>query len=478
MSHLPPSVMLFAFVLLLLELQLEPWKRPPASGDTASGRVLSTSDFGLSPADPDLLTETRSGAQPLHSSKSLRLRCSPTRPSFRHRRAALSCPLVASASLRSIYCSDYHRELRPLASVGYYFPPTSQATSIFPITVVKYFTLRSEVVSTISGDSFASGLRLFSNPVQSLVPLQPHCHRISFNATAIVTSRFYGAKLYHLNLHLLVTAGSIVQECGFARFARYILTVASPSHYVVSSIDGSSHCRICGPPNLLVAGTIIVQECGFARFTNFITAALPSHYAVSNIDGSSQSQLCDLQTGAVIIFNGCSQISCSCRTSTHRVFTCVLGPLLVRTRISSSEEALATSCRLVPRMNSVSSLSRVRLLSPSPPLHIPLQRDLNSAYPDSVNCYLLEAVPSTTLCVVLFRQHLHTSLQRREIQSSPEIVFSCSQFNVEFEFIAFLRMQARVLQVKASPWVSSLLSHLYHLSCFAYSRISAYRRVM
>ncbi|CAN6983217.1 unnamed protein product [Brassica oleracea var. botrytis] len=120
MSRLPHSLMLFAFVLLLLELQLEPWKRPPASCDTASGRVLSTSDFGLSPADPDLLIETRSGARPLHSSKSLRL------------------------------------QLRPLASVGYCFPPTSQATSIFPITVVKYFTLRSEVVSTISGDSFAS----------------------------------------------------------------------------------------------------------------------------------------------------------------------------------------------------------------------------------------------------------------------------------------------------------------------------------
>ncbi|KAF3591475.1 hypothetical protein DY000_02023850 [Brassica cretica] len=449
MSHLPPSVMIFAFVLLLLELQLEPWKRPPASGDTASGRVLSTSDFGLSPADPDLLTETRSGAQPLHSSKSLRLRCSPTRPSFRHRRAALSCPLVASASLRSIYCSDYHRELRPLAYVGYCFPPTSQATSIFPITVVKYFTLRSEVVSTISGDSFASGLRLFSNPVQSLVPLQPHCHRISFNATAIVNS------------HLLVT------------FSPLRLHHTTPS-------QASTVLHIAGSVALPISSSLelLSCKCGFARFTNFITAALPSHYAVSNIDGSSQSQLCDLQTGAVVIFNGCSQISCSCRTSTHRVFTCVLGPLLVRTRISSPEEALATSCRLVPRMNSVSSLSRVRLLSPPPPLHIPLQRDLNSAYPDSVNCYLLEAVPSTTLCVVLFRQHLHTSLQRREIQSSPEIVFSCSQFNVEFEFIAFLRMQARVLQVKASPWVSSLLSHLYHLSCFAYSRISAYRRVM
>nr|VDD37140.1 unnamed protein product [Brassica oleracea] len=262
MSRLPPSVMLFAFVLLLLELQLEPWKRPPASGDTASGRVLSTSDFGLSPADPDLLTETRSGAQPLHSSKSLRL------------------------------------QLRPLASVGYCFPPTSQATSIFPITVVKYFTLQSGVVSTISGDSFASGLRLFSNPVQSLVPLQPHCHRISFNATAIVTSRFYGAKLYHLNLHLFVTAGSIVQECGFARFARYILTVASPSHYAVSSIDGSSHCRICGPPNLLVAGTIIVQEyfllMSYLYSSNSCLRRLPSTSHCNSYSGSISTPHCNV----------------------------------------------------------------------------------------------------------------------------------------------------------------------------------------
>ncbi|CAF1707152.1 unnamed protein product [Brassica napus] len=77
---------------------------------------------------------------------------------------------------------------------------------------------------------------MFANPVQSLVPLQPHCRCISFNATAIVTSRFYGAKLYHLNLLLLVTAGSIVQECGFARFARYILKKKSPETLLLSLI--------------------------------------------------------------------------------------------------------------------------------------------------------------------------------------------------------------------------------------------------
>ncbi|CDY14912.1 BnaA02g22540D [Brassica napus] len=257
MSCLPPSVMLFAFVLWLLELQLEPWKRPPASGDTASGRVLSISDFGLSPADPDLLTETHSGAQPLHSSK--------------------SCLIL---------------ELRPLASVGYCFPPTSQATSIFPITVVKYFTLPSEVVSTISGDSFASGPRLFSNPVESLVPLHPHCRRISFNATAIITSRFYGTMLYHLNLLLLVTAGSIMQECGFTRFAPYILTVASPSHYTVSSIDGSSHTRIYGPPNLLVAETIVQEP--YLYSSNSCLHRLPSTSHCNSYSGSISAPHCNV----------------------------------------------------------------------------------------------------------------------------------------------------------------------------------------
>ncbi|CAH8361554.1 unnamed protein product [Eruca vesicaria subsp. sativa] len=104
---------------------------------------------------------------------------------------------------------------------------------------------------------------------------------------------FYGAKLHRLNLLLLVTTGSIVQECCFAGFFHDYFTTASLSHYVVSSIDGSSQSRICARLNLLVAD-LIVQECGLARFTSYITVALPSQYAVSSIDGSSQSQLRDL----------------------------------------------------------------------------------------------------------------------------------------------------------------------------------------
>ncbi|KAF2613906.1 hypothetical protein F2Q70_00009654 [Brassica cretica] len=95
-----------------------------------------------------------------------------------------------------------------------------------------------------------------------------------------------------------LTVGPIVQECCFARVAHDYVTAASLSHYAVSSIDGSSQSRIGGLPDLLVAGTI-VQECGRARFYNSITVASPSHYAVPSIDGSSQSQLCDLHTGFV-----------------------------------------------------------------------------------------------------------------------------------------------------------------------------------
>ncbi|KAF3486045.1 hypothetical protein F2Q69_00053496 [Brassica cretica] len=131
---------------------------------------------------------------------------------------------------------------------------------------------------------------------------------------------FYGVKLHCLNLFLLVTPRSIVQECGFASLTCYYITAASPSHYAVSSIDGSSQSLICGTPNLFVAETT-VQKCRLARSTSYYaTAAFPSHYAVSNIDSSSQSQLCDLQTRASILNIG-YQMSFSSRIRIHRVFS-------------------------------------------------------------------------------------------------------------------------------------------------------------
>ncbi|CAF2057351.1 unnamed protein product [Brassica napus] len=94
--------------------------------------------------------------------------------------------------------------------------------------------------------------------------------------------------------------GSIVQECGLARFTCYYVTVASPSHYAVSSIDGSSHNRSYSfPTHIFVAKTI----CGLVRSSRYYTtAAYPSHYAVSIIDGSSQVRLCDHLTGAAIFY--------------------------------------------------------------------------------------------------------------------------------------------------------------------------------
>ncbi|WZZ86755.1 hypothetical protein YC2023_115334 [Brassica napus] len=82
---------------------------------------------------------------------------------------------------------------------------------------------------------------------------------------------------------------------------------------------------------------------------------------------------------------------------------------------------------------------------------ISLQRYLKLAFAD---LYPSEDVPLTTLCVVLLRQPLRTSLQCREIQTSSETVFNCSQnpsvglFNVDFNFFAFLRTRALGIQVK------------------------------
>ncbi|CAN6929192.1 unnamed protein product [Brassica oleracea] len=94
--------------------------------------------------------------------------------------------------------------------------------------------------------------------------------------------------------------GSIVQECGLARFTSYYVTVAPPSHYAVSSIDGSSQNRSYSfPTHIFVAKTI----CGLVRSSRYYTtAAYPSHYAVSIIDGSSQVRLCDHLTGAAIFY--------------------------------------------------------------------------------------------------------------------------------------------------------------------------------
>ncbi|CAN6887944.1 unnamed protein product, partial [Brassica oleracea] len=64
----------------------------------------------------------------------------------------------------------------------------------------------------------------------------------------------------------LLVAIYIVQECGLARFTRHYVTVAFPTHYAVSSIDGSSQSWLYDPLSpFLFAGTN-VQEFNYATF--------------------------------------------------------------------------------------------------------------------------------------------------------------------------------------------------------------------
>ncbi|WZZ34683.1 hypothetical protein YC2023_018084 [Brassica napus] len=70
------------------------------------------------------------------------------------------------------------------------------------------------------------------------------------------------------------------------------------------------HNRLYSPLTPSHVAGITVQECGLARPARYyVTAASPSHYAVLNIDGSSQSCVSDFLTIAAI-FYGNSWISC------------------------------------------------------------------------------------------------------------------------------------------------------------------------
>ncbi|CAN6931597.1 unnamed protein product [Brassica oleracea] len=83
----------------------------------------------------------------------------------------------------------------------------------------------------------------------------------------------------------LLVARYTVQECGLARFTRHYVTIAFPTHYAVSSIDGSSQSWLYDLLSLFLFAGTTVQECGRARFSRYyLTAAPLSHYAVSNID--------------------------------------------------------------------------------------------------------------------------------------------------------------------------------------------------
>ncbi|WZZ69749.1 hypothetical protein YC2023_081119 [Brassica napus] len=280
--------------------------------------------------------------------------------------------------------------------------------------------------------------------------------------------------------YLAVIAGSTVQECGFAKFTHYDFTDASPSHYAISSIDGSSQGRLCGsPPPFLVAGTT-VQECGFARSVRYhITAASPSYYAVSSIDGSSKSQLCDLQLGAAI-FNRSSRMSCSSRTPIHRVFTDALRPLFIRAKISPSAEALTTTTTITPqavvktftfRLERFSTFSGELLESSPRFLQVPVFCCSSSNW--TAFFWVGSPTPMASDSPSLLQR---VSMEGQPpplspaIHASSETWLNCSQnpmigfFKVDFDVCAFLRTQALGLQVKLLfGSLLSLATSIFHL---------------
>ncbi|KAF3545620.1 hypothetical protein DY000_02008645 [Brassica cretica] len=193
----------------------------------------------------------------------------------------------------------------------------SQAITATSHTAVTLFTLWLDMVSTISGEIYASGPRLSSGPVQSIVTLQPHCC-IFCNAASIVTLRhLYSsdtitiyrtsplcpAEILHCYDHLLdfsLSAESSFVKLSFKATTHLkidFLATTSPLrfHHTTPSQASTVLHRIDTtvlPP--LSLSSELLQECGPARSSRYyITAASPSQYAISSIDGFSQSRLYD-----------------------------------------------------------------------------------------------------------------------------------------------------------------------------------------
>ncbi|WZZ24942.1 hypothetical protein YC2023_008343 [Brassica napus] len=102
--------------------------------------------------------------------------------------------------------------------------------------------------------------------------------------------------LYDPPIPFLV-AVTMVQECGYAIFSRYYI---NHRRLFTKSAD---------PPIIFLVARTTMQECGLAKFDYYyVIAAIPSHYAVSSIDGSSKSLFYDPLTEPAISY-GDSQTS-------------------------------------------------------------------------------------------------------------------------------------------------------------------------
>ncbi|KAH0930006.1 LOW QUALITY PROTEIN: hypothetical protein HID58_015733 [Brassica napus] len=316
---------------------------------------------------------------------------------------------------------------------------------------------------------------------------------------------------YQLFFRTIAMGTKVKLLFGFLHFAERDSSLYASFYRRAGLRDFLLQFRLCGSPIPFLVTRTTVQDCGFARSVRYhVTIASPSYYAVSSIDGSSQSQPYDLHTVAAI-FNGGSRMSCSSRTPTHRVFIGTLRPLFIRARILLGlNDELSTTTH-----DSVAPLFRVRLVSLSSPLYMARSPSLQTTTlaPQAVvtnftsrlerfstfSGKLLESSPrlpqvpvlcyASSNCTALFwvcsltpmASDSPSLLQGVSMEGQPtplppaiqafsETWFNCSQnpmvgfFKVNFDVGAFLRMQALGLQVKLLfRYLLSLATSIFHL---------------
>ncbi|CAH8318618.1 unnamed protein product [Eruca vesicaria subsp. sativa] len=223
---------------------------------------------------------------------------------------------------------------------------SASLTIVVPHTVVAFLTLWLDIVSTISGKSFASGPRLFSAPVQPLRDFISTTPLIPLRSMS-PPSRHTAPRLYRAPTIFWTLICSLIHHCCVSItlrrlkhrrfFTDSVLRSFYPSprrrnyfvrmwsrqvfsllrhRFVSITIRHLKHRRFFTesapqyPISFLIVRTT-VQEYGFARFSRYyVTDASPLHYDVSSIDGSSQSWYRNPLSGADIFYGG-SQTSCS-----------------------------------------------------------------------------------------------------------------------------------------------------------------------
>ncbi|KAF2533067.1 hypothetical protein F2Q70_00030204 [Brassica cretica] len=296
---------------------------------------------------------------------------------------------------------------------------------------------------------------------------------------------FYGVKLHCLNLFLLVTPRSIVQECGFVSLTCYYITAASPSHYAVSSIDDSPDLLATMPPlrfhHITPSQTSTVLHR--VNYATFKPSFYPQHRSVNNEMSATTHDFAVALSRVSLVSPPPFYMTRSLSFKTTTIVPqAVVTSFTFRLEKASSfsGELLDSSPRqpLVPVLCFASSTWTSFLWTCSP---TPMASDSPSLLLYGLYLHLIIYKPRTAmmststrpemLCIALSDDYFicvlsSTFIQQGmsiegqpitlppAIQVSSETWFNCSQnpliefFKVDFDVCAFFRTQALGLQVK------------------------------